>query len=47
MSDELLHYNIFGRNRKDQHVILATQQFTKSLPVILKKHGLCTIPFLS
>ena len=29
MNDDLLHYSIFGRNRKDQHVILATQQFTK------------------
>ena len=29
ISDELLHYSIFGRNRKDQHVMLASQQYSR------------------
>ena len=27
ISDELLHYSVWGHDRKDQHVMLASQQY--------------------
>ncbi len=29
ISDELLHYSVWGHDRKDQHVMLASQQYSR------------------